>query len=484
MNMKSKQLEDKQKTNKKEKPQLNELWYYPLLSAVLAAIIVAVFVCLCYNGEFVFSGMPPLVVWVILTSLLVIAFFCSKIFFGTDNKSATVIGCVMLITLGLNAVALKYLNFSFAVLSLSSLLVVLVLSKKEAFVSMIMSSIIALATIFVYNKYAVDNPDYSLLVTLIIKSLTSLLMIALYKPTYNRLNIVVMGLLGGCLSMFLSFMSNLFISRIVFIESLMNSVWMAVAEIAVALLCLLISPILEWAFRLDTDMQFLQYISFDQPLLKELAEKAPGTFNHSIQVGNLAERCAYAIGENVNVAKAAAYFHDIGKMESPEFFTENQTDNYNPHDDLIFETSVKIITRHTEIGYETLMKHKFPKIICDVAHEHHGDSPLNYFYIKAQNITEGDVDSSDYCYPGPKPTTRISAIIMIADSVEAASRSMNVNDRDALIRLVDKIIKDKREDGQFDNCDITMKQLAIIRDTLVESLVGIAHTRISYPTKK
>lgn len=482
--MKKKVFVEHQKIDKNGKPHFNEAWYYPLLSAILSAIVVAVMVCLCFDGEFTFSGMPPFVVWVVLTSLIVVILFCSKSFFGTDTKSATVIGCVMLMTLGLNAIALKYLNFSFAVLSLASLLVVLVLSKKEAIISMIMSSIITVATIFIYNKYALDNPDYSLLMTLIIKSIVCLLMIVFYKPTYNRLNIVVMGIAGGGLAMLLSFMSNMFIAKLPFIEAIMNSIWMFVAEIAVSVLCLLISPILEWSFRLDTDMQFLQYISFDQPLLKELAEKAPGTFNHSIQVGNLAERCAYAIGENVNIAKAAAYFHDIGKMESPEFFTENQTDNYNPHDDLIFETSVKIITRHTEIGYEMLMKHKFPKIICDVAHEHHGDSPLNYFYIKAQNITEGDVDSSDYCYPGPKPTTRISAIIMIADSVEAASRSMHVNDRDALIRLVDKIIKDKRDDGQFDNCDITMKQLAIIRDTLVESLVGSAHTRISYPTKK
>ena len=203
-----------------------------------------------------------------------------------------------------------------------------------------------------------------------------------------------------------------------------------------------------------------------------------------MKVGNLSERCAFAIGENVNLAKAAAYYHDIGKIESPEYFTENQNGGPNPHDDLIFETSVKILTRHTALGYKILTEKKFPKIICDVALEHHGTSPLNYFYYKASNITEGDVNPDDFRYAGPKPSSRISAIVMIADSTEAAFRSKQTMGREELNKLVDSIIKDKREDGQFDNCNITMKQLSIIKETLVESLVGDSHSRIKYPNKK
>lgn len=458
--------------------------YMMLLSTILSAIFTIIMVCLCYDGEFSFTGMPPFAVWLLLSIVLILIFRYSRLCFGTDNNSATVIGIVSVISLGASAIMMKYLSLDVVLLSLSSLIIVLVLSKREAVVSLLMTSCVFLVLIYVYNTYAIETPDYSIIITLGIKIITSLMLIVLYKPTFNRLNVVAIGSLSACLAFILSFIFNQFVLGTIFIESIMNAVWMFVAEFGATVLSLLLSPVLEWVFRLETSMQFLQYISFDQPLLKELADKAPGTFNHSVQVGYLAERCAYAIGENVNIAKAAAYFHDIGKMESPEFFTENQTDNYNPHDDLIFETSVKIITRHTQIGYEMLVDNKFPKIICDVAREHHGDSSLNYFYIKAQNITEGDVDSSDYCYPGPKPTTRISAIVMIADSVEAASRSMGLNNREGLVSMVDKLIKDKREAGQFDSCDITMRQLAIIRDTLVESLVGSAHTRITYPTRK
>lgn len=462
----------------------NDTLYLILLSAILAAIFTIIMVCLCYDREFKFTGTPPFAVWLLLFIVLIFIFRYSRICFGTDNNAATVIGIVSVISLSASAIMMKYLSFDVVILSLSSLIIVLVLSKREALVSLMLTSSVFLILIYVYNTYAVDNADYSVIIALGIKIITSLMLVVLYKPTFNRLNVVAIGTFSACLAFILSFLCNLFMLGTLPIESVMSAVWMFIAEFGATVLSLLLSPVLEWVFRLETSMQFLQYISFDQPLLKELADKAPGTFNHSIQVGNLAERCAYAIGENVNIAKAAAYFHDIGKMESPEFFTENQADNYNPHDDLIFETSVKIITRHTQIGYEMLVDNKFPKIICDVAREHHGDSSLNYFYVKALNITEGDVDSSDYCYPGPKPTTRISAIIMIADSVEAASRSMSLNNREGMFSFVDKMIKDKRDAGQFDSCDITMKQLAIIRDTLVEALAGNAHTRITYPTRK
>ena len=135
------------------------------------------------------------------------------------------------------------------------------------------------------------------------------------------------------------------------------------------------------------------------------------------------------------------------------------------------------------MGYKILTEKKFPKIICDVALEHHGTSPLNYFYYKALSITEGDVESDAYRYQGPKPSNRISAIVMIADSTEAAFRAHKSMNREELTALVDGIIKDKREDGQFDDCNITMKQLSIIKETLVDSLIGDAHQRIKYPKK-
>ena len=131
-----------------------------------------------------------------------------------------------------------------------------------------------------------------------------------------------------------------------------------------------------------------------------------------------------------------------------------------------------------------LTERHFPKLLADVAREHHGDSTVGYFYVQALNITEGEVDSSAYRYPGPRPSNRISAIVLIADAVEAATRARKLTTREELYPLIDKLIKDKRESGQFDNCDITMRELAVIRDTLVEALIGTNHQRVNYPTKK
>lgn len=455
-----------------------------LFSVVLSAIITIVFISLCYKGSFALIGKDIVVIWLIVTALFLSSFIYSYLLNNSDRKSITVIGIAVVVSTVFTALIIRYLSFYFALLSLGPLLVVLLLSRKEAYVTNFLLSTILLLMAYVYYVNFMQSNDFGFLYLVLIKSIASMGMIITYRTSYNRLRVIAVGTLYGFLSFVLGFLISLLAINVDFVESVMNGIWMMVAELISTLLCLVLAPIIEWVFRLETSMQFLEYISFDQPLLKELAQKAPGTFNHSVQVGNLAERCAYAIGENVNVAKAAAYFHDIGKMQSPEFFTENQSGGYNPHDDLIFETSVKIITRHTEIGYQMLTEAKFPKIICDVAREHHGDSSLSYFYIKAQNITEGDVDRSDYSYPGPRPSTRISAIITIADSVEAASRSMGLRDRDAIFGLVDKIIREKRESGQFNDCDITMNQLAIIQDTLVESLVGSAHKRISYPQRK
>ena len=244
-----------------------------------------------------------------------------------------------------------------------------------------------------------------------------------------------------------------------------------------------LSPIFERVFNLNTGLRLMELCSFDQPLLKELEEKAPGTFNHSLTVANISERAAYAIGENPNLAKAAALFHDIGKMENPEFFTENQTGGYNPHDDLIPEASVKMITRHTEAGARILENKGFPKEIVSAALQHHGDSSVGYFYHKAQNITEGTLEAKGYTYLGPKPATKINAIIMIADIAEAATRSVRPSNREELEKLVDNLVSQKMQERQFDDCPITIRELTKVKAAVVTTLMGVHHERIAYNTQ-
>ena len=243
-----------------------------------------------------------------------------------------------------------------------------------------------------------------------------------------------------------------------------------------------LSPVFERVFNLNTGLRLMELCSYDQPLLKELEEKAPGTYNHSLTVANIAERAAYVIGENPVLAKAAALFHDIGKMENPEFFTENQIDGYNPHDDLIPEASVKMITRHTEAGAKLLEEKGFPKEIVSAALQHHGDSSVGYFYHKAQNITEGTLEEKGYTYLGPKPQTKINAIIMVADISEAATRSVRPSTREELVALVDKLVQQKMNDRQFDECPITIAELTKVKEAVVNTLMGVHHERIAYNT--
>jgi uncharacterized domain HDIG len=261
---------------------------------------------------------------------------------------------------------------------------------------------------------------------------------------------------------------------------LTNALWVVVANCISVVLYMPLVPILESVFNVITDFKLDELCSFSEPLLKRLATEAPGTFNHSIVVGNLAENCALAIGEDTHLARAGSYYHDVGKLRSPEFFIENQTDGYNPHDDLIPEVSVSMITKHTKNGAQLIREAHLPEELAHIANEHHGTSPVNYFYYKAQKITEGKLGDEEYRYDGPRPTTKISAIIMICDTVEAASRAIQPENTEALSKLVDKLVKEKLDLMQFDECAITMNDLAVIKKTIVDILPGIHHARIEY----
>ncbi len=212
-----------------------------------------------------------------------------------------------------------------------------------------------------------------------------------------------------------------------------------------------------------------------------MIEQAPGTFNHSIVVSNIAEACATAIGEDALLARTCAYYHDVGKLRRPEYFTENQADGINPHDELTPELSANIIKSHTLDGHDLLIKNRIPKEIADVCVQHHGTMPMLFFYDKAKKFTDGEVDVNQFSYFGPKPQTKIAAILMIADSSEAATRTLKDRSREKVSAVVRKVVNDRMKLGQFDECEITLKELSIIINTVVNNLTGIYHRRIQYP---
>lgn len=255
------------------------------------------------------------------------------------------------------------------------------------------------------------------------------------------------------------------------------------ANIAASFVFMPLVAIFEGIFNIADDFRLNELCNLSNPLLKRLASEAPGTFNHSLVVGNLAEACASAIGENPNMARCAAYYHDIGKLKAPIYFSENQS-SYNPHDELIPEVSVSMITSHTLFGEILAKQNRLPQEIVAICREHHGTSPVGYFYRKALTLKEeGDLAVDKYTYAGPKPQTKIAAIIMIADTIEAAMRAYMPDTKEEFEARINKLVDEKLELRQFDECPITMGDIATIKRTIIEVLPSIHHGRINYEKK-
>jgi cyclic-di-AMP phosphodiesterase PgpH len=242
-------------------------------------------------------------------------------------------------------------------------------------------------------------------------------------------------------------------------------------------------PLFEWMFQITTSIKLLELSNLNLPLLKQLAERAPGTYHHSIMVGLLAEKGAEAVGGDALFARVACYYHDIGKSVRPTYFVENQSYMDNRHDKLSPKMSSIVLANHVKQGIEIAKQHKLPPRIIDIIPQHHGTGLMKFFYYKARQGTSGDSTAleQEFRYPGPKPRTKEAAIIMIADSVEAAARTVDEPTPAKLRNMVDMIIGRLRDDGQFDECDITLRDLRLVAESFVKVLMGIHHHRIAYP---
>ncbi len=252
----------------------------------------------------------------------------------------------------------------------------------------------------------------------------------------------------------------------------------------------LISPVLTYGliifvekiFNLTTDLTLLELTDLNRPLLKELAKNAPGTFNHSIAMGMLAETTAEAIGANPVLAKVGAYYHDVGKTFHPEGFVENQIDTHNIHENLSPEESVELIREHVQKGIELAAAHKLPKEVLDFIPMHHGTMVISFFYDKARNLYgEKNIDLAEFRYLGPKPNSKETAIVMLADSCESAIRSVSDADVQTIENLINNLINNRIEDGQLDEAPLTFSDIKKIKESFLSILVGHQHRRIRYP---
>ena len=290
--------------------------------------------------------------------------------------------------------------------------------------------------------------------------MTSLIVMFAYCVSYFALNLVIEGDFNK-------------INWLVF-------AWLGIA----AFLIVLAYPIIylfEKLFGFVSDVTLLELADTNNKLLRELSRKAPGTFQHSLQVANLAEAAIHKIGGNALLLRTAALYHDIGKMDAPMYFIENQSTGVNPHDELAYEESAQIIINHVIKGVEIAKKHNIPDLIIDFIRTHHGTTKTEYFYRKYIDENPDEISPKGFSYPGPIPFSKESAVLMMADSVEAASRSIKEPDVEKLDALVETIITRQLNQGQFDNAAITLRDITLIKKIFKKMLMNIYHVRVEYP---
>nr|MBO2494199.1 phosphohydrolase [Clostridia bacterium] len=360
----------------------------------------------------------------------------------------------------------------------------------------------------VVNQYLMPVALAALLLTVLMKPriaffVNVILSILVGIMTRGQAGVMVAGLLGGMMGIFIAhrsqqrnglFLAGLGASAASMLTAaayelivsgswraaLRSSLWSGGSGVLAAVLAVGTLPVWENVFGIITPIRMIELSNPNHPLLKRLLREAPGTYHHSIIVANLAESAAQAVGANGLLARVGAYYHDVGKLIRPYYFKENQITSENPHDKLNPTLSTNIITAHTKDGVKLAQKYRIPKVIQDFILQHHGTTPVIYFYHKAKNNNK-DVKLDDFRYTGPKPQTPETAIVMLADTVEAAVRTLPDPAPGKVEGLIRKLIKEKVEDGQLDECHMTLKDLDLIATAFKDVLCGIFHERVEYP---
>jgi len=383
--------------------------------------------------------------------------------------------------------------------------------KHLIIVSIIILTIVTISkSIYGISGYLLPIATATMLISILIDPKLAILVnfilsIIIGLVTGNDINIIIMLLVGGSVGAFGVINThqryNIFLTGLVVsgvnmltivalglitdldIHIIMDqSIYGVLNGIFSSILTIGSLPLWENIFGIITPLKLLELSNPNQPLLKKLLLEAPGTYHHSIVVGNLSEAAAEAIGANTLITRVGSYYHDVGKLKRPYFFKENQFNGDNPHDKLNPSLSTLIITNHTKDGVDFARKYKIPIPIQDIIKQHHGETLVAYFYHKAISGENPNlIQKESFRYEGPKPQSREAAIVMMADSVEAAVRAMHDPTNGKIEGLVRQIIKEKLNDGQLDECGLTLKDLNTIANSFLTILMGIFHERIEYP---
>jgi cyclic-di-AMP phosphodiesterase PgpH len=364
--------------------------------------------------------------------------------------------------------------------AMGGMLIKILIDEKLAILSSIIFSIFGS---LLFNEGVSGTLNFSVGIYIMFSSLAALLFLS---DQNQRSKILQAGSFAAAVNLFtiwaLMFLPNGQFSGLEYGYYILTAIFSGIGS---AVLTMGLLPLFETSFGILSTMKLIELSNPNHPLLRKILMEAPGTYHHSVMVANLADAACEAIGANGLLARVGCYYHDIGKTKRPNFFIENQMHRENPHDRLPPDKSANIIISHVTDGAAILKKYNLPKEIIHIAEQHHGNTLLKFFYHKAVQ-GEQEVKEEDYRYPGPKAQTKESAIVGIADSVEAAVRSLNQPTPETIESLVKKIVSDRLQDGQLNECDLTLKELETVSHSFCETLKGIFHSRIEYPemTKK
>lgn len=410
--------------------------------------------------------------------------------FKYNNAQLLMLVIIFLITIGsLYLVSIvqnndrSYLGY-FAPVAIGAMLITLLLDRSLAFVSALIFSVLSSIILNVHQNQIFD---YNFGFFAIVVSLTAIFTIHRVSQRSALFKGAIMCCIFGSLTVFaLAWIDEGGWSQT---TTLYAAAGAFAGGLVTAVLVIGLMPFFESTFGILSALKLVELSNPNHPLLRKLLTETPGTYHHSVMVGNLSEAAAEAIGANGLLCRVGSYYHDIGKTKRPSYFIENQNGMENPHDSMDPKLSKSIIIAHARDGVEMQKDYKLPKPIRDIAEQHHGTSFLHYFYHKALRQAEeqgiqADFTEDDFRYPGPKAQSKEAAVVGISDSVEAAVRSLRKPTVEQVESMIEKIIKSKLDDHQFNDCDLTMRELDIIAQTLKETVMGIFHSRIEYPEGK
>ncbi len=395
-----------------------------------------------------------------------------------DDVKRTLVLCLcMLLGVGLCAVASKLINVYTSPVMLPVILICTLLGARAGLGATVAMSVIIAGMAGSDGATSTGQMISVLLMTLLCGTVT----ISFLKTHTQRVRLILCCLMNAVVASVALLIVTL-LTSVNYADVWTNMLYAAAGAVAASLIALGIQPVIEGIFNLATSGKLLELSNPNHPLLRKLLLEAPGTYHHSIIVANLAEAAAESIGANPLLARTGAYFHDVGKLKRPQFFKENQN-GVNLLNDMDPHVAATIVTSHTRDGVELAQKYRLPPEIQRIIAEHHGDTPVMYFYNKAmEQAGDRKVDIGSFRYAGPRPSSKEAAIVMLADTAEAAVRTISNPTPQAIHERIEKLVQGKIDDGQLRDCPLTMKELNEIVDAFARVLNGAFHERIEYPT--